>query len=379
MRRYDRVGTVSTPQRSDRQRYLENLQSEVDGAFLYRTLAELEGDSPLAELYAGLAEVEDRHASFWAERLGDVEIPRPSRRARIVAWLGRRFGSRFLASVVAEDEAKGQFMYDDQPETEGTSMRQDERSHAALLRRITDRGLEGPDIARFERRHRSLDGNALRAAVLGSNDGLVSNLALVMGVAGANLPADTVVVSGLAGLLAGSASMAIGEWLSVQSARELHSRQLEIERREIEEMPQEEEEELVLIYRAKGLDEEDARKLAAKIMSDPDLALDTMAREELGIDPDDLGGSAWVAAFTSFGLFAVGAIVPVIPFFLTEGLRAVAWSMGVSGLGLFGIGAAITLVTGRSVWRSGLRQMVLGLVAAVITYGVGALLDVTVT
>ncbi|MFP3914528.1 MAG: VIT1/CCC1 transporter family protein [bacterium] len=362
----------------NRERYLENLQDEVDGAYLYRVLADLEDDPALAELYRRLAETEERHAEFWKERLEGETVDGPSRRARVLAWLGRRVARRLLLSVVASDEERGQFMYDDQPETESTSMRQDERSHARLLRSISG-GMEGTDIARFEGRHRAVGGNALRAAVLGSNDGLVSNLALVMGVAGAALSAQTVLISGLAGLLAGSASMALGEWLSVQSARELHQRQLDIERREIQEMPEEEEEELILIYRAKGFEEEEARKLASRIMQDPERALDTLAREELGIDPDELGGSAWEAALTSFLLFALGAIIPVVPFFFVSGLAAVAWSMGVSGLGLFGIGAGITLVTGRSLWRSGLRQMALGLTAAALTYGIGALLGVTVS
>lgn len=362
-----------------RERYLENLQDEVDGAFLYRTMASLEKNPELVGLYERLAEVEERHARFWQERIEGEAAVRPSRRARVLAWLGRRVSPSLVVSVVASDEEKGQFMYDDQPETAGTSMREDERSHARLLRSLTSDGIEGEELGRFEGRHRSVGGNALRAAVLGSNDGLVSNLALVMGVAGASLSAQAVLITGFAGLLAGSASMALGEWLSVQSARELQQRQLEIERREIEQMPEEEEEELALIYQAKGLDEEDARKLAARIMNDPALALDTLAREELGIDPAELGGSAWVAAITSFLLFAVGAIIPVIPFIFSSGVVAVGWSLGVSGLALFGIGAGITLLTGRNMWKSGFRQLALGLIAAVITYGIGALLGVAVT
>lgn len=362
-----------------RERYLENIQDEVDGAYLYRTMAALEDNPSLVEVYEKLAQVEERHARFWQERIeGEVRVA-PSRRARVMAWMGRRVSPALLLSVVASNEERGQFMYDDQPETAGTSLRADERSHARLLRSIKSGGIGGDDIARLEGRHRSVRGNALRAAVLGSNDGLVSNLALVMGVAGASLSAQAVLISGFAGLLAGSASMALGEWLSVQSARELHQRQLDIERREIEEMPEEEQEELALIYQAKGLEEDEARRLAARIMNDPDLALDTMAREELGIDPRDLGGSAWEAAITSFLLFAAGAIIPVIPFMFLAGMPAVVWSMSVSGLGLFGIGAGITLLTGRSVWKSGFRQMALGLTAAVITYGVGALLGVAVT
>ena len=172
--------------------------------------------------------------------------------------------------------------------------------------------------------------------------------------------------------------MALGEWISVQSSRELYDRQIRIERREVEEVPEEEEEELALIYEAKGLPEAQARSLAARIMSNKATALDTLTREELGIDPEELGGSAWVAAITSFCLFAVGAIVPVAPFFFLEGTSAVITSLLCSGLALFAIGAGITLLTGRSVLFSGFRQVIFGFAAAAITYGLGRLLGVSI-
>ena len=149
-------------------------------------------------------------------------------------------------------------------------------------------------------------GNALRAAVLGANDGLVSNASLVMGVAGAELAGRSILITGLAGLLAGSLSMALGEWLSVQSARELFAHQIGIEREELLAAPEEEAEELALIYQAKGLPAEQARELGQRLVQDQQTALDTLAREELGIDPAELGGSAWVAAITSFLLFSAG-------------------------------------------------------------------------
>lgn len=242
------------------------------------------------------------------------------------------------------------------PERGSAAATHDERPHAPLRR---------------------IGGNALRAAVLGANDGLVSNLALVMGVAGADLSGQAILITGIAGLLAGAGSMALGEWVSVQSSRELYHRQLEIEAREIRDTPEAETEELVQVYRAKGLRDHEARLVAERIMQDQDLALRTMAAEELGIDPDDLGGSAWVAAGTSFALFAVGAIVPVLPFVFLSVRPGIAVSLMLSGLGLVGLGVAISRFTGRGAVRSGVRQLVLGLAAAGLTFLVGRILGVT--
>lgn len=214
--------------------------------------------------------------------------------------------------------------------------------------------------------------------MLGANDGLLSNFSLVMGVAGAAFSSQTILITGLAGLLAGAGSMAMGEWISVQSSRELYGRQIEVERQEIIEAPEEEEEELALIYEAKGLPEEQARSLAARLMADQKSALDALSKEELGIDPEDLGGSARGAAVYSYVLFALGAIVPVFPFLFLTGWPAVAASALASLAGLFAIGAAITLFTGRSVFFSGARQILVGAAAATLTYGLGALLGVSV-
>jgi VIT1/CCC1 family predicted Fe2+/Mn2+ transporter len=200
-----------------------------------------------------------------------------------------------------------------------------------------------------------------------------------MGVAGAELAPRAILITGLAGLLAGACSMALGEWLSVQSARELYQRQIAIEKQEITEVPDEEAEELALIYQSKGLPEGEAKSLADRLIHNQANALDTLSREELGIDPDELGGSAWAAAATSFGLFALGAIIPVAPFFILGGLGAVIASLILSALGLFLVGAAITLLTGRNVLFSGLRQVAFGLIAAAITFGIGRLIGVAVT
>ena len=214
----------------------------------------------------------------------------------------------------------------------------------------------------------------MRAAVLGANDGLVSNASLVMGVAGAALSGQSILITGLAGLMAGSLSMALGEWLSVQSARELFAHQIGIEREELQAAPEEEAAELALIYQAKGVPPEQARALGQRLVQDPPTALDTLAREELGIDPGELGGSAWVAAITSFLLFSAGAIVPVIPYVVASGQTALIASIVLSLAALFLIGAAITIITGRNALWSGLRQMLFGATAAAITFAVGRLI-----
>jgi VIT1/CCC1 family predicted Fe2+/Mn2+ transporter len=208
---------------------------------------------------------------------------------------------------------------------------------------------------------------------------LVSILSLVMGVAGATNNNSDVLIAGLAGLLAGAGSMALGEWLSVQSSRELYENQIKIEAEEIAANPQEELEELSLIYQSKGLPEARAHELASHMMADQSSILDTLAREELGIDPGELGGSAYEAAFTSFILFAVGAIFPIFPFLIWSGATAIYISLAVSAVGLFLIGAAITLMTGRGVLFSGARQVVVGIAAATLTYGIGRLIGVSVS
>lgn len=357
-------------------RWQRNLQGEVDGIAIYRAMAEGAREPQLADLYARLAATEERHAAVWRGQLATAgaRIPtRPAWRARILVAIARRFGPGLVASTVAGQESAARGQYDDQPEAAGTGMPADERSHARVLRELTS-GMEGGALARFEGRHRAVGGNALRAAVLGANDGLVSNFSLVMGIAGAGGAGSAILVAGFAGLLAGALSMALGEWLSVQSARELYANQIAVETAEIAEIPQEEEEELRLIYEAKGVAPAAARQLAHKIVTgDRAAAVDTLAREELGINPEELGGSAWVAGATSFTLFALGAIIPVVPFLFLHGTVAIAVSAGLAGLALFAIGAAITIVTGRAVLVSGIRQLAFGMAAAAITFGIGSL------
>ena len=368
--------------KADIARYRENLQGEVDAIALYALLLEKEQSRAVKDFYARMVEVESVHAGVWRAQLTAAGVVTdgmgPAWRTRVLMFIARHFGPSLVVPTIAEREASDQAMYDDQPEALAR-MPGDERSHARLFRELAGGGgVEGGAIARIEGRHRGSGGNQLRAAVLGANDGLVSNLSISMGVAGAATSASAggnpVLIAGMAGMMAGALSMAIGEWLSVQSARELYAHQVKVEREELLQVPDEEEEELTLIYQAKGLTAEQARLMSKSIVGgEIGRAVDTLAREELGIDPDELGGSAWVAALTSFFLFAAGAIVPLSPFFFATGLPAVVASIIVSALALMIVGAAITVVTGSSVIKTGGRQVLLGLFAAAVTFGLGAL------
>src|SRR6266446_4087209 len=367
-------------------RYLENWQDEVDSAAEYRAMAAAEADPRLAKVYSNLAAMEESHIAFWEDRLrkagGSVPSRRPSWRSRVLGAIARRFGPELVLPTIAAKEAVDQNAYLKQPETAGTRMPAHERWHAKVLEQLVTsqpRGLSGSFLGRLEGRHRSVGGNAMRAAVLGANDGLCSNLSLVMGVAGASIDSHGILVTGLAGLLAGSCSMALGEWVSVTSSRELAQREIRIESSELTEDPEGEGEELKLIYEAKGLSPSEAETVARHMLTDRSTALDALSREELGIEPSELGGSAGEAAASSFLLFSVGAVVPILPFLVTRGNAAVASSGAISGLALFGIGAAITLFTGRPVWRSGGRQLLLGLAAAGVTFGLGKVIGIAIT
>jgi vacuolar iron transporter family protein len=364
--------------RADIARYRGNLQGEVDAIALYELLQEKEQSPAVKDFYTKMVAVETVHANVWRERLTAAGVKTegmgPAWRTRVLMFIANHFGPALVVPTIAEREAADQAMYDDQPEALAR-MPGDERSHARLFRELAQgRGVEGGAIARIEGRHRGSGGNQLRAAVLGANDGLVSNLSISMGVAGASSGGHAVLIAGLAGMMAGALSMAIGEWLSVQSARELYAHQVTVEREELLEVPDEEEEELTLIYQSKGLTAEQARLMSKSIVGgELGRAVDTLAREELGIDPDELGGSAWVAALTSFFLFAAGAIVPLLPFFFATGTGAVIVSIAISAAALMLVGAAITIVTGSSVLRTGGRQVLLGLFAAAVTFGLGTL------
>ena len=369
---------------ADTKQMLASLQDERDGVALYTALAELEKSPQLAEVYRRLAAVEGRHAERWQSQLAaaGVVIPpyKPSWRTATLIWLARRFGVGFvLPSVTAREQADaGKY----QGIAGAADMSGDEISHARMLNQVTRSlpgGLEGSAIAQMEGRHKAGGGNALRAAVLGANDGLVSNMSLVMGVAGAAMSEGEILLTGVAGLIAGACSMALGEWQSVTSSRELYENEIRKEAEELAMNPEEERKEISLIYQSKGLPESEAEELSRRLMADQKSALDTLAREELGVDPDELGGSAWTAGATSFVLFSIGAIVPVLPYMVFTGWTAMGASLAAGGAGLFAIGVMTSLFTGRGWLFSGARQLLIGLAAAGITYGVGALFSATLT
>lgn len=221
---------------------------------------------------------------------------------------------------------------------------------------------------------------ALRAAIFGMNDGLVSNLSLIFGVAGSGVAGEVgVVIAGFAGLLAGAFSMGAGEYISMKVQREVYEQLIHKEAHEIATQPEEEEQELMEIYETKGISPPTAALIAAELMRDPQVALETHAREELGIDMKEGLGSPWAAAGSSFVMFSIGAAVPLLPFLVTSGRTAIAVSAGLSAVTLFAVGGAMTILTGRGVLLSGARMLAIGTVAAAITYGVGTLLGVAVS
>lgn len=355
-------------------------QEELDAEAIYRALAAAQAAPERAELFAAIADDERRHAADWEERLRAAAVEpgpaRPGQRARILCRLAGDFGDTVVVPIMRDREALSTEAYMD----ESGAFAADEARHARALATLVGetRGEPiGRALARLQR-GRAAGGNALRAAVLGVNDGLVSNASLVMGVAGAGVASKDILVTGVAGLIAGACSMAMGEWISVQSSRELSAKELAVEQHHIATASEEEQAELALVYEQKGLHPGEAQRVAERLSADPETALDTHAREELGIDPEELGGSPWVAAGTSFALFVLGAILPILPFVFLSGNTAVVVALAVSAAGLFGIGAAITLLTGRSVLVSGFRQLAFGAAAFAVTYGIGALFGTVV-
>ena len=362
------------------ERWRASRQEELDAEAIYRALASSEDDPERASVFVGLADDERRHAAHWERRLREAGIDpgpsRPGQRARVLSKLAGDFGDTVVAPIMREREKLSTEAYLGES---GEFARDEERHARALAALIGDTRGEpiGRALARLQR-GRAAGGNALRAAVLGVNDGLVSNASLVMGVAGAGVASKDILITGVAGLIAGACSMAMGEWVSVQSSRELSAHELQIEQQHLVASAAEEQAELALVFEQKGLHPREARQVAERLSADPTTALDTHAREELGIDPEELGGSPWVAAGASFVLFVLGAILPIIPFAFLSGNPAVGVALLVSALGLFGIGAAITLLTGRTVLVSGSRQLAFGAAAFVVTYAVGALFGTAV-
>jgi VIT1/CCC1 family predicted Fe2+/Mn2+ transporter len=364
-----------------KRRYREHWGDEIDGAAMYRSLAE-RSEGEQRDIFSELAAAEERHASHWARMLVELGEPEPrpedhrlGRKARFVRRMARWFGPKAVLPMIERAEVADAGHYDDVPEAT-TQMSMDERIHARVVSNLTPSNARA-GIVQGERWHRGDASGALRAAIFGVSDGLVSNLSLVMGVAGGTGDATFIMLAGVAGLLAGAFSMGAGEFVSVSSQVELFQREIALEREEIAAMPDEEAQELALIYRAKGIPRQEAEALAHGIMADPEHALDTMAREELGLNPEELG-SPWRVAFSSFLAFAAGAIVPVLPFLFGQGTAAFVTSLAISAVALFAVGAAISVLTGRPLVRSGLRQLLVGGLAAGVTFCIGRLIGVAV-
>lgn len=366
--------------KADIRRFQANLDDEIDGIAVYRLLAAAERDPERRRVLEALAQVEERHADVWRSKLREAGVPPrehgPSLKVRLIGWAARRFGVPSVLPIVRGMEAGAYVAYMAQDEA-AQAIAPDERHHRKTIGRLLAGERQGPaGMGEPEPWHRTGGGGTLRASVFGVSDGLVSNLSLVMGFSGAQTEGKFVLLAGVAGLLAGAFSMAAGEYVSMRAQRELFERQIELERAEMEALPEEEERELALIYRAKGLPQTEAEAVAARMMQSPEQALDTLVREELGLDPSQLG-SPWGAAVGSFLAFAGGALVPVIPFVVGAGLVHVAASLILSALALFAVGASLSLFTGRSPWASGGRQVALGGLAAALTFGIGRAVGVS--
>ncbi|MBT9568103.1 MAG: VIT1/CCC1 transporter family protein [Thiobacillus sp.] len=336
----------------------ESWREEKRSAWLYRVIAECERGSTRQALFDELARAADTQAAIWLTALTEAGKPppqdyRPDVRTRLVARLTRMATPRAMRGVLSAMKVRGMTLY----------------AQAAPHATPTQ-------VSEIGKRHQTgVSGNALRAGVFGVNDGLVSNAALIFGVAGAGQDPGAIVLTGVAGLLAGAFSMAAGEYVSVRAQREMFEYQIGLERDELEKYPQEEAAELALIYAAKGMPREDAERVATALMADPERALDTLAREELGLNPDELG-SPWMAAGSSFAAFTIGAALPLLPFLLHSS-QALPLSIGLTALGLFVVGASMSLFTGRHALFSGARMLAIGGTAGVATYLIGSWLGVT--
>lgn len=359
------------------------LAKERDAAALYERLAAAE-TGERREVLTRLAAVERHHAEHWAGMLRDAGAPVPARspvsaRTRLLGRVAQWWSVRAVLPLVERAERVDAGRYDSEPDAP-VAMAAEERGHARTIAALIHGPATDPRgrIARREHWHRGDRSGALRAAVFGVSDGLVSNAALVLGFAGSGSDRSVILLAGVAGLLAGAFSMAAGEYVSMSSQREMYEHELAIEAQELDENPDEEREELVLLYRAKGLDRGQAQQLADRLMADRQVALDTLAREELGLDPEALG-SPWRAAASSLLAFTVGAFVVVVPYLFAGGTAALVTAVGLFAVALIGVGAGIGALNGRSPIRSAARQLLVGGLAAAVTFGVGGAIGVTVT
>ncbi len=360
----------------------KSVQTEIDACYLYRRLAENEKDEAVANVFRQMSEIEQGHAEAFARKanIPTENLIQPSWRAKTLNLIGKIFSYDYVLGAMMDTEKSLSNAIIKTKERNKIELTGVETNHVKILWSIleNDKNISGAQHAKFEKKHRSVGGNAIRAAVLGGNDGLLSVFSLVMGVAGAQAGNHAVLLAGIAGLLAGALSMALGEWISVKSSQELYENQMAIEMEELETNPAGEERELALIYMAKGIPEDQALKMSADIMKDKTQAHTVLVKEELGINADELQGSAMEAALYSFFLFTLGGLIPLIPFIFLSGFHAIVLSVIMSATGLFLIGAAITLFTGKNLLYSGFRMVLFGLIAAAITYGIGDLIGVAI-
>lgn len=352
-----------------------HLQDEADAAYLYRALAAAEHDTRRREIFQRLAAVEDRHTGLWrkllAERGLEVATIRPSARARLFAWLARRFGPSLLLPVLLREEGsevKGYLQLHRQSEAEDAretalTLAKESAEHAQTLGEMA--GASG------EPWHRTASGGFLRNVVYGFNDGLTANFGLVAGVIGASVAQHIILVSGVAGMIADALSMGSSGYLAAKSEREVYAHEIAMERDEIQMMPEVEEEELALLYEAKGVAPDRARSMAHDVMRDPTRALDEKVREELRIGEAHSTPlkEGWVTGLAT----AVGAFIPVAPFMVFDGAVAVWTSFVGAMLSHFVVGAARSVFTGRGVIRSGMDMFVVGLGVAGVGYVIGGL------
>lgn len=339
-------------------RYRRRLAQEQHAAAVYRALAAKRTGED-REILLALARAEERHAAHWSAKLHPQErAASPGWRTRLFGWLARRLGSLVVLGLVQRAEAAGDYDAD----AEATpAMAADERVHALV-------------VAELAQRQRARASGWFRAAVFGANDGLVSNFSLVAGMAGAGTSSEIILLTGLAGLLAGALSMAAGEYVSVRSQRELLEATADVlDPATLATLRDHEAHELTLVFRARGLSPEEAEQRAEALLGQPD---DPAAGPELEAG-EDVVGSAWAAAGSSFVAFATGAVVPVLPFFVTSGRPAIVAAAVLVGLALFATGATVGVLTGGPLVRRGLRQLAIGAGAAVVTYALGRVFGAT--
>ena len=366
----------SGPKETHHQRYRRYLKNELEAVQLYRDLSGVEKNEERAGLFRRLAQAEMRHVRIWSRKLGlEDQSPddyRRTLRVIVLRTVARVLGTRAVMPMILKSEAADASTYREDPEA--TNIVQEEIEHFNVLGRLAGRP-DHTQILSLERRHYSGTVN-VRAGVLGFNDGLLSNLSLVMGVAGATSDPNFIVIAGISGLLAGAFSMAAGEYVSVRAQRDVYEREIEVERAELEEMPKEEMQELAFIYQRKGFTRQEARAVAERIISNPEVALATLAREELGLDPSQLG-YPWMAAISSFLAFGLGAVIPLLPNLFTEGLLALMLTIAVSGVATVGIGVLLGIITGKNPLWGGGRMLLAGTIAAGVTYGIGSAIGIS--